>query len=40
MADYRSGTGNVQNELEYLVSGSKEAIKDYFCPLERTQELS
>ena len=40
MADSRSGTGNVQNELTYLVSENKGAIKDHLCPVKRTWEPS
>lgn len=34
MADSRSGTGNVQHELEQFVSESKESIKDHLCPVK------
>ena len=40
MADSSSGTGNVQNELTYLVSENKGAVKDHLCPVKRTWEPS
>ena len=38
MADSSSGTGTVQNEMIYLVSENKGAIKDHLCPVRRTCE--
>ena len=38
MADSSSGTGTVQNEMIYLVSENKGAIKDHLCPVRRTWE--